>query len=204
MIIKFCPHHCSKIIILIHNRKGAYGAGHTGLLVKDQTDKTWHHWNWAAATYTIGSKPADEESLKNVGELGNNFTLSSINKMVKQRGIYSGQYTDVIGFFGDFTKSIKKMVQIRDKKQYHLTSNNCVQTSMDALRKGTFKKYDSDYKYALGIAKGKLTPNEAFTGIDHFNNTIEGWKDMGDINLFQNLSDPMRIPISIYCNQKIL
>ncbi len=48
-----------------------------------------------------------------------------------------------------------------------------MQVSVDALNKGTFDKYDKEYKQALVYARASIVPNEAYSGMIVFTDMIE-------------------------------
>jgi hypothetical protein len=99
-------------------------------------------------------------------------------------------YDGLIYFKGKF-KSVKNKT-IKEKKKYSgssysLLSHNCLDMTVDFLRKGQFVRYNKEYHVALGYAKSMSIPNNAFAGMKYFDDTIDSYMKAGYIRrLFIN------------------
>ncbi len=176
--------------IWLQYRDLARGAGHTGLLLQD-SDGYWYLFSWGttrpnkaltgADTPVIDSKQVFQKLGKYNFDLNNLYDdVTQYLSSTKENKNLSQGLTGVIYFEGDFTKSIEYIESLvktlsTNNEQYNLYDNNCLQVSMEALDKGTFDKYDEQYKHALSYASATTIPNSAYAGMKTFVTLIDDY-----------------------------
>lgn len=168
--------------IWLNSNKSASGFGHAAVLIKNSHNK------WDYFSYT--QKGLLKKTLSYYYSFANNnYILQYINENYR-KGDSMRPYDGLIYFKGKF-KSVKNKT-IKEKKKYSgssysLLSHNCLDMTVDFLRKGQFVRYNKEYHVALGYAKSMSIPNNAFAGMKYFDDTIDSYMKAGYIRrLFIN------------------
>ncbi len=155
--------------IWLQDTDGVYTAGHTGLLLQDD-DGTWYHVYWGNnRNGKKGKSGAGKTILKYSGKLN----LKNISDFYKKN--YGGTYEKMIYFEGDFSESIEYIYFLMKNTSYNLAFNNCMQTSANALARGTFEKSSFYYKTFLLKICSSYVPNIAYRKLSCFHSAIQQW-----------------------------
>ena len=187
----------------------ASGAGHTGLLLQD-SEGLWYLFYWGtnspdksiigSNTSVIGGEKVFRKLTKYDFDL-NNLYDDVMQYLSSVEGNYdpSEGLSGVMYFEGDFDKSIEYVEELvdslsEDSNQYNLYLNNCMQVSMDALRAGTFDKYNNEYKVALAYASATIIPNDAFLGMQIFTEEIEEYMEKSLLRKFFSIEPYFGFP----------
>ncbi len=162
--------------IWLQDTNAVFGFGHTGLLLQDGNGE-WYHTYWG----NNGSGFLNKKNAIARYSKVNEFKFSTFSKLKtkldKQFGI---RYECFIYITGDFRKSVEYIKKIQ--KNYNLLWNNCVQVSIDALRKGTFKKYNNEYNRFLSLVRVIPIPNVVYNKVFAFNAAVNAYEVMRWIN----------------------
>ena len=136
--------------------------GHTGLLIQDATG-TWHYFNWSP--YNCLFYKVDREK----------YDYTSIESLIKIDG---DRYDDAIYFKGDFSASVKYAETLKASfsgEDYHFLWNNCMQVSVDVLKKGKFSQSNACYQVFLRRIRTELVPNIAYSRMLRFHNAVQSY-----------------------------
>ena len=100
------------------------------------------------------------------------ITFESINSFYKQFN-NNKKYEAMLFIKGDFSKSVDYAKKLNEKS-YNFIFNNCMQSSTDVLRKGTFKYFNFLWHNLLGRIRVNPIPNIAYIHVLRFwiNNII--------------------------------
>ena len=152
--------------IFLNNRNGAKTFGHSALLIRYK--KKWYY-------FSLGGKVGYD--LLKLGKM-KSLSIKSINNRIKKfkKRKYRDSYTEKYYVKGDFSNSYKFAKKIKNKKDYNVRTNNCLQVACKVILKGKFKgKYSNKIKDAFVCASMSLTPNDASIGLSFFFNTYKSY-----------------------------
>ena len=176
--------------IWLNSNKSASGFGHAAVLIKNSRNQ----WDYFSYTKTGLLK----KTLSHLYSFANSdYIVQFINEEYR-KGALMEPYDSFIDFKGKFKSVKNKTIKEKKKysgKSYSLMSHNCLDVTVDFLRKGKFARYNQEYHAALGWAMSMSIPNNAFAGMQYFDDTIDSYMEAGYFRRF--FIDPYKVFINL-------
>ncbi len=158
------------------------GLGHTGLIF--QYKGNWYYWYWGT-DFDITYQDITEAFIVNntlvigkslytfINAATTHYKLERLNateNLVKKANkLYkNGKFDKSFYIEGNFDKTYNYFKKLTQKKNYHILHNNCMQTTVEGLCRGKFKKHNLLNKIRMKRAKSMTIPNLAYSYLKSF------------------------------------